>query len=82
MADAGEVLELGMPGDVDDSDVYYIRIDRVSYSDGSHPGDEPGSEDLWPVEADGTGLSLQKISVDEYGNDPSNWTAAVPTPGR
>ncbi|MBN2594961.1 MAG: lamin tail domain-containing protein, partial [Sedimentisphaerales bacterium] len=50
---AGESLELSMPGDVDNEGVcQYIRIDRVNYSDGSHPEDCPGNIDLWPVEAD------------------------------
>ena len=26
-------------------------------------------------------MSLQRISPDEYGNDPVNWMAATPTPG-
>jgi hypothetical protein len=39
---AGERLELSMPGDVDELGTrYYIRIDRVSYSDGSHPENSP-----------------------------------------
>ncbi len=78
----GESLELSMPGDVDnDGKIYYIRIDRINYSDGSHPEDCPGFVDLWPTEPDGAGLSLtRKISVD-YGNDPDNWTASAPSPG-
>ncbi len=79
---AGERLELSMPGDVDEFGTrYYIRIDRVSYSDGSHPEDCPGGVDLWPSAPDGGGKSLtRKISAD-YGNDPDNWTASVPSPG-
>ncbi|GAJ06895.1 unnamed protein product, partial [marine sediment metagenome] len=46
---AGERLQLSMPGDVDEFGTrYYIRVDRVSYSDGSHPEDCPGGVDLWP----------------------------------
>ena len=53
---AGERLELSMPGDVDEYGTrYYIRVDRVGYSDGSHPEDCPGGVDLWPREADGGG---------------------------
>ena len=35
----------------------------------------------WPVEADGGGCSLQLISTAALSYDPSNWIAAVPTPG-
>lgn len=35
----------------------------------------------WPPEADGTGMSLQRISYAVSGSDPSNWAAASPTPG-
>src|SRR5262249_36443791 len=35
----------------------------------------------WPADADGTGFSLQRLVVTDYGNDPINWTAASPTPG-
>jgi len=35
---------------------------------------------LWPVEADGDGMTLtRKISTD-YGNDPDNWFAALASP--
>jgi hypothetical protein len=35
LSNAGERLELGMPGDVDKyGKRYYIRVDRVNYSDG------------------------------------------------
>ena len=43
---AGEKLELAMPGDVTSKgERSYIRIDRVNYSDGSHPDDVPGAVD-------------------------------------
>jgi hypothetical protein len=35
---------------------------------------------LWPVEADGWGYSLSRKVAAAYGNDPNNWTAAVPSP--
>jgi hypothetical protein len=71
-----------MPGDVDKyGKRYYIRVDRVNYSDGFHPEDCPGGIDLWPSEPDGNGKSLtRKVSTD-YGNDPENWTASTPSPG-
>ena len=82
LSNAGESLELSMPGDVDIEGVrQYIRIDRVNYSDGSHPENCPGGVDLWPVGPDGYGQSLtRKVSTD-YGNDPDNWIVAVPSPG-
>ncbi len=78
---AGESLELSQPGDEDELGVrYYIRVDRVHYSDGSHPQDCPGDVDLWPVEPDGYGMSLGRLFGQYYGNDPNNWTAISPSP--
>jgi hypothetical protein len=74
-------VEISKPGDEDGGIRYYIRVDRVDYSDGSHPGGEPGDVDLWPTEADGAGKSLTRISTTLYGNDPNNWQAVTPTPG-
>jgi hypothetical protein len=78
---AGEKVEISKPGDEDAGVRYYIRVDRVDYSDGSHPDDEPGDVDLWPTQADGAGKSLTRISTTLYGNDPNNWQAATPTLG-
>jgi hypothetical protein len=63
--------------------VPYIVEDRVEYRD-----DPP-----WPVFADGhtnifdpsgihIGYSLQRVTVENYGDDPINWVATTPTPGR
>ncbi|MBN2592508.1 MAG: CotH kinase family protein, partial [Sedimentisphaerales bacterium] len=47
LSNSGETLELSMPGDVDTEGTrHYIRIDRVNYSDGSHPENCPGGIDL------------------------------------
>jgi len=83
LSDAGEKLELSKPGDVDRFGArYYIRIDRVNYSDGSHPQNVPGGIDLWPTEPDGGGASLVRIDPARYGNDPNNWQArSAPNPG-
>jgi hypothetical protein len=59
---------------------YYIRIDRVNYSDGSHPENCPAWIDLWPIESDGQGASLTRKIPADYGNDPDNWIAAPPSP--
>ncbi|HCO95878.1 MAG TPA: hypothetical protein DIU00_18390 [Phycisphaerales bacterium] len=81
LSNAGERLELSMPGDIDNTGQrQYIRIDRVNYSDGSHPEDCPAGIDLWPVEADGYGMSLTRKFSTGYGNDPDNWTALAPSP--
>jgi hypothetical protein len=82
LKNGGEKVELSMPGDVDGLGTrYYIRVDRVNYSDGSHPEDCPGGVDLWPVEADGGGMSLSRRVPADYGNDVANWQAATPSPG-
>jgi len=80
---AGEKLELAMPGDVTSKgERSYIRIDRVNYSDGSHPDDVPGAVDIWPISPDGDGASLTRRSPLDYGNDPANWIGTIPSPGR
>jgi len=78
----GEKVELSMPGDKDRfGRQHYIRIDRVTYSDGAHSSDSPGGVDLWPTEADCGGMSLNRVVPSLYGNDPNNWTASTPSPG-
>ena len=83
LSNAGETLELGKPGDLDpqSGERYYIRADRVKYSDGWHPENCPGGVDLWPSEADGGGKSLTRKVPGDYGNDVANWQADNPSPG-
>ena len=50
---------------------FYRVSDAILYSD----------DGLWPEEADGDGYSLNRIDFDVSGHEPSNWTAAQPTPG-
>lgn len=50
---------------------YYI-VDKVEYADAAP----------WPVAADGTGKALQRKQANAYANDPANWLAADPMPGR
>ncbi|MDX1814712.1 MAG: hypothetical protein R3239_02030, partial [Thermodesulfobacteriota bacterium] len=50
----------------------YVLVDQVNYS----------NSDPWPVGADGTGDSLQRVASGQYGNDPINWQAVSPTPGQ
>jgi len=78
LSNAGEKIQLSKPGDQVEGTRYYIRVDRVNYSDGSHPA----GEDPWPVEPDGNGKSLMRKVPADYGNDPENWIAANPSPGR
>jgi hypothetical protein len=82
LSNAGERLQIGMPGDIDELGTrQYIRIDRVTYSDGWHPQDCPGGVDFWPAAADGLGKSLSRKVPSDYGNDVANWQAAAPSPG-
>ena len=52
--------------------VPYILVDQVTYTNGTP----------WPTNANGTGLSLQRIASTGYGDDPVNWQATSPTAGR
>jgi len=82
LADDGEKIQLSKPGDPDGrGNPTWVRVDRVVYSDGSHPPELPGGGDPWPARADGQGSSLSRIVPMTYGNDPANWHAAIATPG-
>lgn len=50
--------------------VPYIMVDKIVYQD----------RGAWPTNADGHGMSLQRVSVSGYGNEPTNWVAAAPAP--
>ena len=74
---SGEQVQLSKPGEKAEGVRYYISVDWVTYSDGSHPlGQDP-----WPARPDGYGKSLTRNVPSDYGNDPENWTAAAPSPG-
>jgi len=78
----GEKVDLMMAGDKEPGDDrYYIRMDRLSYSDGDHPEDFDGITDPWPTSPDGDGDSLSRIDRNAYGNDPINWEGKTQTPG-
>ena len=82
LSNAGETLELVRPTDTDESgQPVYTRVDRVVYSDGSHPANCPEGVDLWPTQTDGGGKSLSRKITTAYGNDPNNWQAAEASPG-
>jgi hypothetical protein len=72
LQDSGERIELQRPGEPDTNGLAYIDVDVVRYNDKAP----------WPPTADGGGPSLQRIDAATYGNDPINWSAAAPTPGR
>jgi len=61
-----------MPPHPDAGTVPYVLVGQVNYS----------NLNPWPIGADGTGDSLQRLVSGEYGDDPVNWQVAAPTPGR
>ena len=67
---AGDEIELLMPGTTSGGTAPLIRVDYVNYGD-ANP---------WPTGADGSGLSLQRRFGSAYGNEPLNWVAGQPTP--
>jgi hypothetical protein len=68
----GESVELVRPDTPQpDGSVPSILVEKVVYGD-SAP---------WPINADGLGMSLHRVSVTGYANDPTNWVAAAPAPG-
>ena len=73
LSNGGEKVRLCKPGEqLLGQDRSWIRVDQVNYDD----------ESPWPVEPDGNGQSLQRITHSAYGNDVANWQAAVPDPGQ
>ena len=73
LANDGERLELTRPylyGT--DNPAPQIVEDGVRYNDRAP----------WPPLADGGGASLQRKFAHHYADDPINWIAAAPTPGR
>jgi hypothetical protein len=72
---AGETIVLSRPDrpqqapQPDAGYVPYIEVERINYL--------PGLP--WPVLL--MGESLQRITASNYGNDPGNWVAAIPSAG-
>jgi len=81
LANGSEKIQLSKPGDEEGDERHWLRVDRVVYSDGSHPDDFAAGVDPWPTEADGQGASLRRLDPAAYGNDPVNWIASTPSPG-
>jgi hypothetical protein len=67
-------LEKSLPGDNPAAPVAWMIVDEVIY----------GDTDPWATDADGRGSVLQRITSapEVSGNDPTNWQAAEPTPGK
>ena len=68
----GESVELQTPDNPNTNGVPYVTLDAVRYND----------REPWPPGADGSGLSLQRTPASGFGNEPTNWIAAAPTPGQ
>jgi hypothetical protein len=47
-------------------------IDKIHYQDNAP----------WPTNADGSGNSLQRLTLGAYGNEPTNWFGALPSAGQ
>ena len=51
--------------------VPYMTVDAVSYDVGTP----------WPESVVGSGESIQRIDLGQFGSEPANWLSAAPTPG-
>lgn len=72
LQDGGENVELQAPDNPNTNGVPYVTLDAVRYND----------KTPWPAAADGSGMSLQRSPASGFGNEPTNWIAAAPTPGQ
>jgi hypothetical protein len=72
LQDDGERLAVEAPDTPNTNAVPYVTMEEVRYNDKAP----------WPAAADGSGASLQRRSAFAFGNEPTNWVAAAPTPGR
>ena len=73
LSNGGEKVRLSRPGEQEFGKArFWIREEQVTYGDAAP----------WPIEPDGTGKVLKRISPAAYGNDANNWQAASPTPGQ
>ncbi len=65
---SGETLEHKWPDNPNTNDVPYIMAEKINYK----------PVEPWPPAAAGSGMSIQRINNNRYGNDPENWYAATP----
>lgn len=71
---SGETVALYRPDNTETTGnnagkVPWVLVDEVDYSDNAP----------WPIAADGSGHSLQRLNVAAYGDDVLNWGAGAPT---
>lgn len=71
LANEGDEIRLRRPDTPVGNTVPSVLVDEVDYNDKAP----------WPIAADGFGPSLQRVSAQGFGNDPTNWVAATITPG-
>jgi hypothetical protein len=67
-----ENIQLEAPDTPNTNGVPYVAVEELRYNDRAP----------WPQAADGSGFSLQRRNPAGFANSPSNWLAAIPTPGR
>ena len=67
-------LEKSQPGENPAAPIAWVIVDEVIYSNVAP----------WPANTDGQGSALQRVHAEAAysGNDPTNWRAALPTPGK
>lgn len=70
LANSTHDVEIARPVQLDGSTAY-VLVDKVEFRDVAP----------WPVAADGSGASLQRVSSTVIGNTAANWLPASPTPG-
>ena len=66
------VIELKKPDSTTvGSTIPYVTVEQVHYHDAAP----------WPEQADGWGASLARLHSAQFANEPTNWTAALPSAG-
>ncbi|HEY2952826.1 MAG TPA: lamin tail domain-containing protein [Verrucomicrobiae bacterium] len=68
---SSDTVKLYKPDAPVGGEVPYILVEAVDYKDSSP----------WTSAADGSGASLHRVNLSTFGNEPTNWIAATPSPG-
>jgi hypothetical protein len=77
LKNSGGALDLNKPDPPQDRShpdfrfVPYILVDHVNFNDHAP----------WPSGPDGGGTALHRLVPERYGNEPTNWESAFPSPG-